>query len=85
MRGFELEISDLLTPTLSSSGEAREKTAPYQDAPWKKCKVFCFGTIHKTDLEIKMKNCIYFLLTAGALNLTALAQPTNTMNYNEQN
>jgi peptide-methionine (S)-S-oxide reductase len=27
-----------------------------------------------------MKNCIYFLLTAGALNLTALAQPTNTMN-----
>jgi len=27
-----------------------------------------------------MKNCIYFLLTAGALNFTALAQPTNTMN-----
>ena len=27
-----------------------------------------------------MKSCIYFLLTAGALNLTALAQPTNTMN-----
>jgi peptide-methionine (S)-S-oxide reductase len=27
-----------------------------------------------------MKSCIYFLLTAGALNLTALAQPTKTMN-----
>ena len=27
-----------------------------------------------------MKNIIYFLLTAGALNLTALAQTTNTMN-----
>jgi peptide-methionine (S)-S-oxide reductase len=27
-----------------------------------------------------MKNCIYFLLMAGALNLTAPAQPTNTMN-----
>ena len=27
-----------------------------------------------------MKNTIYLLLTAGALNLTALAQPTNTMN-----
>jgi peptide-methionine (S)-S-oxide reductase len=27
-----------------------------------------------------MKNTIYFLLTAGALNFTALAQPTNTMN-----
>ena len=31
-----------------------------------------------------MKNCIYFLLTAGALNLTALAQPTNTMNKTTQ-
>jgi peptide-methionine (S)-S-oxide reductase len=30
-----------------------------------------------------MKNFIYFLLTAGALNLTALAQPTNTMNTNK--
>jgi peptide-methionine (S)-S-oxide reductase len=27
-----------------------------------------------------MKNTIYFLLTASALNLTVLAQPTNTMN-----
>src|SRR5471030_2579654 len=27
-----------------------------------------------------MKNTIYFLLMAGALNFTALAQPTNTMN-----
>src|SRR5271154_6921889 len=27
-----------------------------------------------------MKNSIYLLLMAGALNLTALAQPTNTMN-----
>jgi peptide-methionine (S)-S-oxide reductase len=27
-----------------------------------------------------MKNTIYFLLTAGALNFTVLAQPTNTMN-----
>ena len=27
-----------------------------------------------------MKNIIYFLLTAGAVNLTVLAQPTNTMN-----
>jgi peptide-methionine (S)-S-oxide reductase len=27
-----------------------------------------------------MKNSFYFLLIAGALNLTALAQPTNTMN-----
>jgi peptide-methionine (S)-S-oxide reductase len=31
-----------------------------------------------------MKNTIYFLLTAGALNFTALAQPTNTMNTTNQ-
>jgi peptide-methionine (S)-S-oxide reductase len=30
-----------------------------------------------------MKNIICLLLTAGALNLTALAQPTNTMNTNK--
>jgi peptide-methionine (S)-S-oxide reductase len=36
------------------------------------------------DIETKMKNFIYFLLTAGALNMTALAQPTNTMNTTNQ-
>ena len=30
-------------------------------------------------METKMKNCIYFLLMAGAMNFTALAQPTNPL------
>jgi peptide-methionine (S)-S-oxide reductase len=30
-----------------------------------------------------MKSIVYFLLTAGALNFTALAQPTNAMNTNK--
>jgi len=30
-----------------------------------------------------MKQTVYLLLTAGALNFTALAQPTNTMNTNK--
>jgi len=30
-----------------------------------------------------MKKTVYLLLTAGALNFTALAQPTNTMNTNK--
>ena len=32
-----------------------------------------------------MKNCIYFLLMAGALNITALAQSTNLTNMNTTN
>jgi peptide-methionine (S)-S-oxide reductase len=45
-----------------------------------KMQGFLFWHDTQADIQIKMKNCIYFLLTAGALNLTALAQPTNTMN-----
>jgi peptide-methionine (S)-S-oxide reductase len=35
------------------------------------------------QIETKMKNTIYFLLMAGTLTLTALSQPTNTMNTNK--